>query len=177
MIPAVAAIIDSDSVKKKFRGTVLSLDPGETTGWSVFYVYDRMLTTEDKGGTTGIDLVDCGQVTTPDIESATREYQHLIVQFRPDHIVAEDYRVYGWKVNEHSFSEVITARLVGNIETLCTLRGIPFHKQMAQIAKQFCTDDKLKVWDLWIKGKRHARDAIRHAIYWILFNYPKLEEK
>jgi hypothetical protein len=36
----------------------------------------------------------------------------------------------------------------------------------AGLAKTFATDDKLEAWGFWKRGQKHARDAIRHAVYW-----------
>lgn len=38
-------------------------------------------------------------------------------------------------------------------------------------AKGFATDARLKGWDLWIPGQRHARDSLRHLALW-LQGYP-----
>jgi len=35
----------------------------------------------------------------------------------------------------------------------------------AGLAKTFANDDKLEAWGFWRKGQKHARDAIRHGIY------------
>lgn len=40
----------------------------------------------------------------------------------------------------------------------------PFTVQQASEAKGSITDDRLKDWGLWVRGKRHGRDAIRHAV-------------
>lgn len=49
--------------------------------------------------------------------------------------------------------------------------------QMAAQAKGFVDDDKLKAWGFWIKGKKHARDAIRHGVYYLLFTYHNAKER
>jgi hypothetical protein len=41
---------------------------------------------------------------------------------------------------------------------------------MAHQAKGFVTDEKLKAWGFYQKGVRHARDSIRHACYFLLFD-------
>lgn len=162
MLPSFERLFST--VKHKFAGTLVALDPGNTTGYSVFSFSE-----EGK-----MSLLEAGQLATADVDSATREYSELFRKYNPAYIVMEDYRVYGWKVNQHAFSDVLTLRLVGAIETICSIMKIPYSKQMAQIAKQFSTDHKLQAWNLYIKGQKHARDSIRHAIYWTLFTYPKI---
>lgn len=142
---------------------VLSFDPGETTGWALL----------DKG-----ELVECGQTLMDQFSfSQCDDLDTLIVDSGADVVVYESYRVYGWKADDHKWSEVHTAQVIGAIRQICVMNRIPYVKQTAQHAKNFCTDDKLKLWKLWQKGQRHARDAIRHASYFYIFGkYVPLKE-
>ena len=142
--------------KEYYKGDLLSLDPGETTGWCYF---------------RGMDLIESGQLKTPEVREATREINHLIITNQPSEIVIEEYRVYGWKTDQHAWNALITPRIIGAVESLCFAREpeIPIIKQPAHVAKQFCTDTKLKQWGFYQKGMKHARDAIRHACYYMLF--------
>ena len=89
----------------------------------------------------------------------------------PTMVVYENYRVYAHKLERHSNSEVYTLRLVGVIEYLCDVKHqVPQYNQMASQAKGFMTDEKLKKWGMYRKGFRHARDAIRHGAYFLLFD-------
>src|SRR5690606_3703191 len=150
-----------------YVGTLLSIDPGHTTGWCVF---------------EGVHLKDCGQLNTDVIDAQTlKELNLLFDRFPLTECVFEDYRVYKWRLEQHSFSDLHTPKLIGAIQTVCLLRGIEYHKQPASVAKQFVTDDKLKEWGFWKAGQRHARDAIRHACYFITFGrkeeWPKRPRK
>lgn len=131
---------------------LLAVDPGETTGWALF---------------ANLDLVDCGQIPTK-LDPAG-ELEKLLDKTQPLVVVAEDYRIYKWKAKQHTGSDLFTPRLLGALDLLCHQRGIPLYLQMAQLAKVFCTDDKLKHWGFYKKGQRHARDAIRHGCYWLVF--------
>ena len=44
---------------------------------------------------------------------------------------------------------------------------------MAQQAKGFVTDAKLKEWGMWDIGHKHARDACRHCVYYLVSQKPK----
>ena len=137
-----------------FNASLLSFDPGQTTGWVYF---------------EGTTLVKAGQLKTRDLEEGIQAVSELIREYMPDEIVLEDYRVYSWKAKEHSFSELHTPKLIGSMYAIAHALGIPVTKQPAHIAKRFCTDKKLQQWGFYISGQRHARDAIRHACYYILF--------
>jgi hypothetical protein len=93
----------------------------------------------------------------------------VLEAFLPTEVVMEDYRVYAHRVQQHMGSALLTPRLIGAIENMCITIGIPYHKQMAGEAKQFVTDVKLKSWGMYPAGLKHARDAIRHGCYYIIF--------
>lgn len=150
----------SDLLVKR-RGTdwkpperLLCLDPGHTTGWCIF----------ENG-----ELTAAGQALTQ--AEGWKCIDALFDDTQPTMVIFENYRVYAHKLERHSNSEVYTLRLVGVIEYLCDIKlGIPRYNQMAHQAKGFVTDDKLKAWGLYKSGLKHARDAIRHGIYFLLFD-------
>lgn len=146
-----------------FKGQLICLDPGETTGWAVF-----------RNGT----LLDVGQLATKDLISGTRALKAHFEKHmdagpegnRTTRVVFEDYRIYGWKTEEHTWAGLHTPKLIGSIVALCVVMDLSFDCQMAQQAKGFCTDEKLQNWGFYVKGLRHGRDAIRHGAYYLLFN-------
>ena len=134
---------------------ILALDPGETTGYAVFdgVFFDRL-----------------GQINTGHVDTSVIPLRKLLQDINPNIVVVEEYRVYAWRVKQHSWSILHTPRLIGCIETICEIHRKPIAMQGAGIVKQFVTDDKLKNWGFYIKGQSHARDATRHACYFIIFN-------
>ncbi len=138
------------------NGIILAFDPGHTTGYAVF---------------ESMQLADHGQIDTDDMEKATKNIGELITLWdHADAVVVENYRVYKWRAKHHAGSELLTARIIGCIETLCYQRGqFNLIKQPAHIAKGFCTDPKLREWGFFTKGEKHANDAIRHGAYFLIF--------
>ncbi len=145
-----------------FYGTIVALDPGETTGFSVF-----------QSDASGVTLISAGQLKTWPMSGAVYSLNDLIDLYKPDIIVYEQYAVYEWKTDDHAWSQVPTLRVIGCIETLCIQKQILTHAQTAQKAKHFCTDEKLKAWNVYLKGLRHARDSIRHGAYYLMFGPSK----
>jgi len=133
---------------------VLAFDPGETTGMCLFTRYN---------------LTTSGQVETPDIGVAMDHFVHTIGQIKPDAIVVEDYKVYATHLKQHEWSELLTPKLVGILEGISASSKIPVEKQMAGRIKAFVTDDKLTAWRFYRPGLKHARDAIRHACFFLAF--------
>ena len=117
---------------------------------------------------------DIAQLDTKTMDTA---YDTLVPIFNdslvPSVVVIEDYRVYGYKSDEHKWAELHTAKLIGMIIGLCRWYELPWYMRMAQPAKVFVTDDKLKAWDMYVKGKRHGRDATRHALFHMIFGPSK----
>lgn len=150
-------------VKKSYYvGTVLALDPGETTGWSVLAVGNTSL-----GG--GIKLLDQGQYKSWPIEDGLKSLTEIVFEYLPDFIVFESYHVYAWRLNEHTFSEVPTIQLIGMIKTIALQRSINFGEQTAQTGKAFFTDKRLESLGILFEGQKHARDSLRHACQFITF--------
>ena len=133
--------------------SLLAFDPGHTTGWAAF---------------TGFELKASGQINTEDIDLATQAIQELIDEHKPSIIVLEEYRIYRWRTQHHAGSDLPTARVIGCMETLAYVQHIDLYKQPAQLAKGFCKDAKLRAWGVYKQGEKHARDAIRHGIYFMI---------
>lgn len=159
MIPSFKELTRSQDMKlkrKPVEGFFIALDPGETTGVAIF---------EDTR------LINATQIKTSDLKDATILLNDVLTFEGINQIIVEDYRVYSWRSKQHEWSNLHTPKLIGSIEALCALKGIPCEKQMAHNVKGFVTDSKLKAWDMYRKGKPHARDAIRHGCYFRLFKY------
>ncbi len=139
---------------------LLAFDPGETTGLAFFL--DGELHTVD-------------QLETKTMLETPKVLKEAFKKYNPDIVVFEEYRIYGWKTEVHSWSDLHTPRVIGAIETICALseESIPYTRQSAQQPKSFCTDMKLKQWDFYKKGVRHGRDAVRHGCFYLLFNHSK----
>ena len=147
------------SITKKgvsIPGTLLAFDPGEITGCCVF-----------KDGKP----VEFRQL--PTVNKKTRDYEWSIIEefideIKPDAVIIENYRIYAHKLEQHSSSDVPTLQLIGAIKYMLFKRNIPYKLQMAQQAKGFVTDAKLKEWGMWDIGHKHARDACRHCVYYLV---------
>lgn len=137
-----------------YSGTLLSLDPGHTTGYAIF---------------KDLELIESGQLDTKEQEEWINTLKPLFQKHRYTEVVFEDYRVYKWRVQQHAHSELHTSKLIGAIQAVCLYEGLTYHKQPASVAKDFCNDQKLREWGFYVEGQRHARDAIRHGCYFIMF--------
>lgn len=168
-IPGFLPLVESARKKRNLPQipkdfNILAVDPGHTTGLAKFDAQGTLLSV-DQINTRG--LADGHEIHTT--------LQDLIYNWA-NVIVLEEYRVYAWRAKHHTGSDLLTARVIGSIETMVALtrppnsdRDITIVKQPASVAKAFCSDNKLRKWQYYVPGKRHARDAVRHGCYWFLF--------
>lgn len=133
-----------------YRGRLLAVDPGETTGWALF-VDGR--------------FVKWGQLDTA---SNLQRASKLILATRPDRVVIERFALYGWKRKQQTGSTFPTVEAIGVLKATAQGKSIPVTLQSAAQAKRLITDKRLKDLRLWLPGQRHARDAMRHALYYAL---------
>jgi hypothetical protein len=134
---------------------LLALDPGETTGYSFFMAGEHFAN----------GIIDWKILT-----EGFNTFTAMVARFSPDVIVYENFRLNPLRANAQSGSEINTLRIIGAIEFLCNQNNIRFYKMMPSTAKGFVSDLKLKEWELYKKINPHARDSLRVAIHWLLFN-------
>lgn len=149
-------------IKPEFRdAAVIGIDPGETTGICLFLGEKLIRAEQLRTKPLGDGITAIGDWVSKHVHS---------VEGNPQcYCSYEDYRIYDWKSNTHKWSELHTPKLIGAIECLMLQFGIPCESRMAVAAKGFFTDDKLREWGLYKLAKRHSRDAIRHALYQMVF--------
>ena len=107
-----------------------------------------------------------------------RDVEPLVPPEKPRKSLLQNFRdrVYEWKAQHHSWSDVPTLQIIGCAKALLLMKcpyGVPVIQQTAQVAKNFCTDEMLKSWGMYNSGMRHARDAVRHGTYFLLFGPSK----
>lgn len=140
---------------KRHDMRVVGIDPGETTGICCL-----------QGG----KFIAAEQLPTKELLPGIDEVAGWLKEYDPDVVVMEDYRVYSWESDKHKWAALHTPKLIGAVHTICYYQRRPLTLRMAQAAKGFVTDKKLEEWGLYKKAKRHSRDALRHAIYHLIFS-------
>ena len=134
---------------------LVALDPGETVGLAYF----------DDG-----ELIDVEQIKLSFKKHDWNPLIDRVCTLWPTVLVYEDYKIYPGLSKVHTLSGVPTLKVIGAIEFMCSHNKYQTISQMASTAKGFSTDEKLKEWGFYKKGKRHAMDAIRHGCHALLFS-------
>jgi hypothetical protein len=126
---------------------VLSLDPGESTGY-VFIVCN--------GSIHDFEIVEHG------VLSLWRGADVLMDTLHPDVVVCEQFRLYPAAAASQSYSTMIAPRVTGAVAYMCEQRGIPFVEQSASVGKAARLPEKIYAPARGFHTT-HEKDALRHA--------------
>lgn len=160
------------SVPRRFEApdwcTVVALDPGGTTGWSVLSVYPDALSDPDVSVLKSITHHAHGQVGGNENDQAVA-LGELIAAWPGCALVLESFTLRKFTKGAELLAPV---RVISKMELIVHMRlcGVDHSPHMwyqePSLAKRTATDDRLKDWGLYQRegGEGHARDADRHAI-------------
>lgn len=144
-----------ENAQKRLSSTLIALDPGETTGVAIWFPSEASFILQ--------------QWNTKDLMPSFNHLREVLHLNKIKHIRFEDYKVYDHKARDHVNNSLHTAQWIGCIKLCADLQQVPRSEKMAQAAKTFWTDDKLKIIDAYSPGMRHARDALRHLLLLMIF--------
>jgi hypothetical protein len=135
---------------------LLALDPGKTTGMSI-WMYDAE---------TPLELAGYGQ-----IEGGVEGFlEYLYPQDRRympwDVIVSESFVLDGRTPNP----DITPLKIEGILEAHAHRTGTLVRFQRNNF-KAHVDNDKLKEFGFYVKGKPHAMDSMRHALAWAKTSY------
>jgi hypothetical protein len=125
---------------------IVSLDPGVTTGYSLGIIADNAF------------FVSCDQ------EKFThKNLWDLLSEVDPNIVVCESFE---YRNKARDGLELYSCELIGVVKLFN-----PPHLRMqtAAFGKGHYNDTKLKKMNLYVPGKDHGRDALRHMLQWFTF--------
>lgn len=163
--------------------TVIAIDPGGTSGWSMISVHPGCLTEPnakvlDNIWTHQHGQVDCGThrgnlgtslhpgISTDGEYSGVYDLAKFIHGWPMAAVVIEDFTLRQFRQDRDLLSPVRVTAALG----YCLWRaGRDYHTQSPADAKGVCSDVRLKEWRMYdpTGGLVHARDADRHAILFL----------
>ena len=119
-------------------------------------------------GKSSLKSFEYGQINCLDENAGAMLMLGLVRQYPEAAIVEENFTPdHRMDKARHTLSPVrVTAALSYGLWR--DFPGVRFIYQSASQAKTTCTDDRLKLWGLYDRSSGpHARDAIRHAYYYL----------
>lgn len=162
---------------------IFALDPGGTTAWARGVVKDEGTVAER---IEHRELDGSFTYTHPDWMVQARVIAREWAEFRrlchnaglPAYFVCEDFILTRMKSSNRVglYPVWIAAAVVGYRNGLADAYELGGYGPAAPIetvwqqpgqAKGFCTDDRLRDFGLWVRGKEHERDAWRHFAFFI----------
>lgn len=156
--------------------TAIAIDPGETSGWA--YYRAQMMginTTASATGTVGTGLYsyewydeewNVGQIDT------SKSSEDLILLLEQNHtqeywVICERFVPRPGKVGAKLD---VTPHVIGAVELFIDDRKLRdnYVQQMPAQAKNFVPNATVKKLGLWYPGQKHAMDAMRHLLFWLV---------
>ena len=135
----------------------------------------------DPGGTTGYCFVQpdmprpiVGHIGPhehhQDLYEGLRKATHSSLAAKTElHIVCEQFE-FRQTERHRDFINYIPREYIGVVKLFCQWHPeVHLFMQSAAQAKGFWSDDKVKLLDLWVPGRKHAMDAVRHYLYHRVF--------
>lgn len=153
--PSAAGVwVEGDEVLDGYQ--VIAFDPGGTTGWALFQVHpDAMGGDPDIPVIPNIEWWTAGEFTG-NLDDQCDEAVELINSWPNARLVSEAFILRQLNAD--------LAPVEMNAKMRWAFRPRYFSMQQASMAMSTVTDDRQKSWGLWVPGKPHARDGVKHAV-------------
>jgi hypothetical protein len=136
---------------------IVSFDPGGTTGYTFAQIYGL----GDPSANTLLKV-------DPDQSKLTHyELDRLLaINLYPDVIICESFE---YRNRARAGLVLVSCELIGVIKLYSQQYNVPLFMQTAAQGKGHFKDEIIKNMGLWIKGKPHAMDSLRHVLQWFTF--------
>jgi len=131
---------------------IIALDPGGTTGWATAIIEDHTLET-----------IECGQGVFTALGLWT-----MFIAYAPHYIVCETFR---YRTQSRAGLDLSSMKWIGICELYTEQSGDACLLKMQEPSegKGFWHNGKLKDAGLYVPGKPHSMDGLRHLLYFLTF--------
>lgn len=163
---------------------MLTVDIGETTGWTVWddagdpiesgqtplwrfidAVYDTYL------DPTRLPMMRAGTIPAQDVE-----LRSLLRDVKPQRWVIEDFRIYPWKCKDLAWDGVHTARGLGALQLIARVTGVDYLLQPAKIKDTAQSAGAEAYYYEPVHENRHANDSLQHGVFYkVSVDHPILQ--
>jgi hypothetical protein len=147
---------------------IVALDPGGTTGWAS-YAGARLDGFTLPVGRNGFNS---GQIGPGEHHKTLYDFL-CFEQTQEFYVVSESFEYRQNQQNQQRTTVDLSSKeYIGVAKYFVQerMRGGKLVEQTAGKVKPFWTDDKLKKLGLWNSGQKHANDAMRHLVHYMVFD-------
>ena len=144
---------------------VWAFDPGETTGWCHLSIHD---------GEVGV--FSCDEADHQGIGNLLFDNQTLKAAISKKDIVETVFIVEKYIMNAKITQSPWSLKTTGLIEYFAVHNQIFYVEQTPSQAKNLISNDVIKRAGLYVPGKGHAMDSVRHALYFLIIKKKVLQE-
>lgn len=143
---------------------IWSFDPGETTGWCHLSVHEGTVSHFSYGET---DHIGVGNMLFENqaLATAAKKSEIELVFVCESYVQRPGKSPAPWSLETIGLLRYWTER-----------NGVPFILQQPAEAKSLIKNDTIKRAGLWVVGQDHARDAVRHALRYLIIGKGLLTE-
>lgn len=146
----------------------LCVDPGETTGWSLWDEEGNLRHADQTPMWNFIDLV-AACLEAKDTRKFAEFFDATEEGELPEltALLVEDWLLYPWELQNLAWDKCRTARAIGALTLLCRLHGKKLIFQGADIKKGAVAAGAEALYLEPVHENRHANDSIQHGVfYW-----------
>lgn len=136
----------------------LTLDPGETTGWSLWERRNLL----DSGQHELWEMIDLLDWSLREGTITFSENPGVL-----EAIVCEDWKLYEWEAQNLVWDSFRTVRGIGAFTLLARQNNIPFILQPATIKEAAVAAGAEELFSRPLHENRHANDAIMHGVFYL----------
>jgi len=154
-----------EEIKPLDNPTLISIDPGGTSGWSVLSVHPEALCVPGVAILPNVLHWSHGQIVGDENEQ-TAQILGIVDSWPGCYVLVEDFIL---KTSISGREVLSPVRITAKLEYALWVSGRPNSRQMPSEAKSVATDERLRRWGFYQRegGLEHARDADRHGLTWL----------
>jgi hypothetical protein len=149
---------------------VVWADPGMTTGWCVVRVPIRVLVSLGQVGSVGVMWWRIGQfrsvTTSAGVDSFLGLCRAAWEKAEEGDVVVIGCEGFSLEMLSRDYALLEPVRFLAVLNDRLRETGVGVEVQMPG-ERKVITDERLKLWGLWLPGQVHGTDAQRHALVYL----------
>lgn len=149
----------------------ICVDPGETTGWSIWKGKRLLGGAQTPMWPFAHDLWDAIHDNIGPLAEGDGEHLRPGVGVKDNVgpiglVVCEKFALYPWAMKDMAWDELRTVQLIGAIRFTCDLHQVNLHKQPATIKERALAGGAKELFTRPLHENRHHNDSVMHGFFY-----------